>query len=455
MKQVCSLGFLVLVGCGAATPSPHAQPSPPVHEDEPSPAPTTSRPSQGVDDATLSREEEPAARTHLLLDGRFEITLPTATTLRASSAWDAPEELRAYYDSYEFNMNECAMTLAVRSHGLLRPRALSLRDGEARVFAPSADASPHLEILTTHSRPFDVLGAVEAAVGAVAFEPDGSATDFFLWPHLAPGEESVEPEGDEWDTEDWFAAQRADPRRARCYEVAETLLHEALPTLVARRPFSLAVTQLHFGYDEAQDQSIPFAGVVPSGWVITSAPAYDARFEDLHRRQPWAWVDPEPAQRARVWSFNGSADDDDDVPPQPGSRRAHLFGHDLRFDRDGGEDGQCAWIAEPGTGLTHTVCVRGTRAQRDELVAILGSFVRVNSADGATPHAPTPTCVMRIRDADGETNARAGASSRSDLVGTIPNDTAITPLEQRGRWLRIAAPHAGWVYAEHVDRQCR
>ena len=435
MRRWPFLSFVTLLGCAPIAASVRVEPSEHARVEAP--------PANGIEGGS----DGSSHTVHPILGGRFEFALPTAIALRASSVWAAPDELRAYYDAYEFDIDECSMTLAVRSHGLMRPSEVPLRDGETRLFVPSEDASPHLEIVRTQARTFEFLDVMQAAVGAVAFEPDGSATDFFLWPQLA----GAAPEGDEGNPEDWFAAQRSDPRLARCYGLAETLLRDALPTLAVRRPFSLAQTQLHFGYDEERDASFVFEGAIPSGWIITLQPAYDASFEDLHRRQPWTWVDVEPTQRARIWSFDGLASDDE--PPPRGPRRARLFGLDLRFDRGEGDDGQCARFEQREAGLTHTVCLRGTPAEQDELVAILRSFAPVQSSRAeATP--ASQTCVTRIQDADGQTNVRASASSRSDVVGTISNGTVIVPVGQQGRWLRIATPHLGWVYANHVARQC-
>jgi hypothetical protein len=409
------------------------------------------RVAQSEQTTTLTDGTRTTARS--LLDGRFEIALPTEVALTPSQAWSSSENLRAYYDSYALEVQQCRLTFAMRSHGLLRPRDLPLGEGESRSYAPSEGASPRLEIVTTHSRAFDVLGLMYAAIGAVAFEADGTATDFFLWPELAQGEESVVPEGDDWESDDWYAAQRQDPRLARCYGVAETLLSEALPTLVARRPFAPVQRRLYFGYDEDMDESIAYEGAIPDGWIITTEPAYDASFDDLHRRQVWSWAPPVPSPRARVWMYAGLWPDD--MPrPSMGPRREHLFDHDLRFDRGQGEDGSCAWAENRDLGLTHTVCLRGTRAEQNELAAILRTFTRVRSGDAALAAPARQTCVTHIRDADGQTNVRALASSRSEVVGTIANGTAIVPSEQRGPWLRITTPHVGWVFRDNVERHC-
>lgn len=445
MRSATFLVCAMLAACGSEATALRVEALPPMRESESA--------NTVVPSADHTEPEVPSQTVHALLDGRFEITLPTAIVLTRSQAWHASENLRVYYDSYELEVQQCRMTFAVRSHGLLRPSDVPLRDGETRSFAPAEDAVPHLEIVTTPMRPFEVLDLMHAAVGAVAFEADGAATDFFLWPELAPGEESVVPEGDDWSSNDWYAAQRQDPRLARCYEVAETLLGEALPTLVARRPFAPVQTRLGFGYDEDIDESIAYEGAIPEGWIISTEPAYDASFDDLHRRQAWAWSPAAPSPRARVWMFNGLWPDDEPRPPI-GPRRAHLFDHDLRFDREEGDDGSCARVENRNLGLTHTVCLRGTRAEQNELVTILRAFTRVRTSDTDAVSTAQQACTMRIQDADGVTRVRGLPSSQSEIVGSIPNGVAIVPVEHRGRWLRITSPHAGWVFAGNVERDC-
>ncbi|GAB4214372.1 MAG: hypothetical protein OHK0013_38990 [Sandaracinaceae bacterium] len=68
--------------------------------------------------------------------------------------------------------------------------------------------------------------------------------------------------------------------------------------------------------------------------------------------------------------------------------------------------------------------------------------------------APSPPCRLVVDDADGQTNLRPDASSRRDPIGTLPNGTVIVPVEQRGRWYRIATPTPGWVFAANLDRRC-
>ena len=69
-----------------------------------------------------------------------------------------------------------------------------------------------------------------------------------------------------------------------------------------------------------------------------------------------------------------------------------------------------------------------------------------------TPTAPP--CPLHVVDPDGETNIRPSPSTRRPPVGTIPTGTMIQPVEQRGRWYRIEAPQAGWLFAGSLARRC-
>jgi hypothetical protein len=72
-----------------------------------------------------------------------------------------------------------------------------------------------------------------------------------------------------------------------------------------------------------------------------------------------------------------------------------------------------------------------------------------------TSAAPAITvCPFRVSDEDGQTNVRPDPSTRRDPVGTIPTGTEIQTVEQRGRWYRIEAPVAGWLWSGSLSRRC-
>lgn len=452
-RRIALSSCLVLSSCSA--PAAPAAPTPPTSESATSPA----APSPSA--IELAAPAGPGSDRLTILDGRLELTLPDAT-FTWNDEWETGARHRSYLDSYRFELQGCVFTFAARSDGRVRPRELSADDMETRRFVPSEDAAGRLEVLTTHSRHFEVLATRYAAVGAVVFESDGTATDFFLWPHLATDEASVDVEGDV-TLESWMSAQRADPRLARCYGEAETILRNALPTVRVLHPFAPIALRFSFGHDVERDEPIEFAGSLPEGWVATPRPSYDASFERLHRRQTWDWNDRGIPQFAQVWRFFGVSPDDAPSGPR-GRRRERLFGHDLRFDPQG-DFGDCASLEMRDDGVTDTVCLVGSRAEQDELVAILRTFTRVESSapdgelgegeeDGDDADELASSCLSRIEDPDGQTNVRARASLRSDVVGTLPNGTEVRPREERGGWLRIDAPHAGWIHQSHVTRAC-
>jgi uncharacterized protein YgiM (DUF1202 family) len=77
---------------------------------------------------------------------------------------------------------------------------------------------------------------------------------------------------------------------------------------------------------------------------------------------------------------------------------------------------------------------------------------------GATsdPSAPASPAVATRRGVVGATgaNLRAGPSTSSAVIGTLPRDAEVTLVERRGSWMQVrAAAHdgtrqqEGWVYA--------
>ncbi len=78
------------------------------------------------------------------------------------------------------------------------------------------------------------------------------------------------------------------------------------------------------------------------------------------------------------------------------------------------------------------------------------------SAPTAAAAAPAQeVCTVSIADSDGQTNVRPAPSTAGTPVGTLATGTAVTPAESRGRWMRISAPLAGWVWSGNLARRCR
>lgn len=76
----------------------------------------------------------------------------------------------------------------------------------------------------------------------------------------------------------------------------------------------------------------------------------------------------------------------------------------------------------------------------------------------AVPRVAPPSvdgaCPWRVADADGSTNVRAEPSGRAAIASSLANDTALTVAERHGRWWRITAPVAGWVWAPNLAQRC-
>jgi len=74
---------------------------------------------------------------------------------------------------------------------------------------------------------------------------------------------------------------------------------------------------------------------------------------------------------------------------------------------------------------------------------------------GSAAERATPSdCPWQIADPDGQTNVRPEPTTRGDVIGTIPTGTPIVPIERRGRWWRVDAPTAGWIWAPNVRQVC-
>jgi len=99
-------------------------------------------------------------------------------------------------------------------------------------------------------------------------------------------------------------------------------------------------------------------------------------------------------------------------------------------------------------------------AQPVDAVAFLTDGTSLASRLGAVTSTPAPAaeaepaCSVRISDSDGQTNLRPAPSTAGEPIGTLPNGTVVAPAEARGRWMRITAPLAGWVWSGNLSRRC-
>lgn len=333
---MCLLG-----GCGAAHPSSTPRAAPPL----------ASTASANEAASATSEVEPPAVTEHAFLEARLAARLPAGTTLTPSTHW-SPRS--ATFDAYEFERGSCTFALALRSDGRVRPSDLQ-PEGHER-WLPRESAS--MEILAMPERTFVTLGEELSAVGAVAFEEDGTATDLWVWPRLPPGEASAEA----GDDEDWLAAQRRDPRISNCFGEAERWLAELLPTLRVLRPFT-SPSEITFGWDDARDEPARYRASLPAGWVLSSAEAYDAEFTYLHPRLPWARALGTPTPNACLWLFSG------DDPPSARGRQRQVLGRMLAFDSEG-----CAGFVV-GDGIANQyLCVTGSPAEQAAILEVLETF---------------------------------------------------------------------------------
>lgn len=347
--RVALLLSLVWLGCG---PAARSTPTSEVAE-----VPGSELAGSEVAGSELAPEPAPPGPSELLLlGGRFAASLPGAPV--PSDAWEAR---RATFDAYDVERNGCSLAVAVRSDGRLRPDALQ-PEGAERWLDPAPDG---LAILLLPERGFATLSDELAAVGAVLFEEDGTATDLWVWPRLPSGEDLAEAGEDD----DWLAAQRSDPRISNCFGEAERWLAEVLPTLRVRSPFA-SPSELDFGWDETREAQARYRATLPAGWVLTTAPAYDAEFTYLHPRLSWARSLATPSPSACIWMFVG-----DDPPPRRGRRR-QVLGRTLMFDADG-----CAGFVLGDDLAVQHLCLTGTAAEQAAILEVLETFRPVAATD--------------------------------------------------------------------------
>lgn len=338
----------LLVGCGGAASTPLADPS----------ATTVSE----VGPATSGGSDGAERTEHVFLDGRFGATLPAGTTLTR------PEWSRAgaTVDAYRFEHADCSFELALRSDGRVRPGDLQAETDER--WLPRANAS--LEVLSIPERTFSTLGEDLAAVGAVAFEEDGTATDLWVWPtvpNAVGGEDGSEEFGEAVGEED--ERGRRDPRIAHCFEVAEGWLAELLPTLHALRPFA-SPDEITFGWDDERDEAVRYRATLPAGWVVSRGEAYDAAFTYLHPRLPWARSLDIPTPNACLWLFSG-----DEAPTLRGPE-TRVLGRMLVFDPEG-----CAGFVVGGGLGNQYLCLTGSPSERSSILEVLETFRRVTPSE--------------------------------------------------------------------------
>lgn len=127
-----------------------------------------------------------------------------------------------------------------------------------------------------------------------------------------------------------------------------------------------------------------------------------------------------------------------------------------------GEDEQSLSRALGGMGTRMDEVRARARLDAEELAAgdppAAGPSNPATAAATATPATPTSTpsapCPLVVDDPAPPLHVRAEPTSRAAIVGDAPNGARVTYLEQRGRWARIDAPAAGWIWTENVRPRC-
>jgi hypothetical protein len=139
-----------------------------------------------------------------------------------------------------------------------------------------------------------------------------------------------------------------------------------------------------FGWDMNADEPITHRGTLPTGWIVSHGLAFDADFVHVYRRPTWTWERPrEPGPpSATIWSFVGGEMDSEITgePPPRLIERARLFGLPLAFDTE-----HCASHVVESIGTTDTVCLRGSAAQRRELLRVLATFSPIERPGETSP----------------------------------------------------------------------
>lgn len=77
-----------------------------------------------------------------------------------------------------------------------------------------------------------------------------------------------------------------------------------------------------------------------------------------------------------------------------------------------------------------------------------------SSEAGVEPASEPAACDHVVDDPAPPLRIRAAPSARSAIAGELPNGSRVRLRESRGRWARIEAPAAGWIWTEHLTRDC-
>jgi hypothetical protein len=97
----------------------------------------------------------------------------------------------------------------------------------------------------------------------------------------------------------------------------------------------------------------------------------------------------------------------------------------------------------------------GIWGDRSGRLFVAGDGAILASAAGrCVPGAMNPGCGLRVDDPNPPLNVRAGPSTDAAVVGTLDNGAPLVVGGQSGRWLHLAGPVEGWVWADSTYEHC-
>ncbi|AKF03271.1 SH3 domain-containing protein [Sandaracinus amylolyticus] len=169
----------------------------------------------------------------------------------------------------------------------------------------------------------------------------------------------------------------------------------------------------------------PFHG----GWSVTAT----------HVRAPFAQLTFEDSGASEGASV-------ENVGPRLRGRATLRLGEErLALIERRGRDGT-VWTADLGCreGACMVMITTEDRAERERLIAAMAGAAVTRR----------PPCLRGYVDDESALNVRASPGAQAPVTGTVEVGGEVTIAETRGRWSRITAPIAGWVWDRAIVRTC-
>lgn len=94
------------------------------------------------------------------------------------------------------------------------------------------------------------------------------------------------------------------------------------------------------------------------------------------------------------------------------------------------------------------------------LTGLLSSIAIATEPQAQSPASTTllaaadDVCKLRVDDPRQTVPFYAGPSTGGDQLGTTNNGARLTLLEQRGDWVRVKSPFAGWIQSNSIEVDC-